>query len=199
MRRDAPPALAEDRENGSVEPSRLAGALVRAGDLVDLRRHLPANRDAFIRWYGDREIAEMLRHDLEPLTPIQARGYFDTIIMPMSARGHCWAIHDHATGTVIGSSALTDANQITRTALFRIVIGEKAFWGGGRGTEATRLVIAEAFQQLGLARVRLEVFATNERARRAYARVGFRETGQHTEWVPAKRYQLHVVEMEIVR
>jgi RimJ/RimL family protein N-acetyltransferase len=160
---------------------------------------LPANRDAFVRWYADREIAEMLRHDLEPLTPVQSRGYFDTIIMPMSARGHSWAIHDHATGALLGSTALTDVNQVSRSALFRIVIGEKSAWGQGRGTEATRLVVAEAFERLGLARVRLEVFADNERARRAYRRVGFRETGEHTEWVPGKRRQLHVVEMEIER
>lgn len=175
------------------------GALVRQGDLVDLRRHVGANRDAFVRWYGDREIAEMLRHDLTPLTPVQARGYFDTIILPMSARGHCWAIHDHAAGTLIGSTALTDINQVGRSALFRIVIGEKQFWGEGRGTEATRLVVAEAFERLGLATVRLEVFAQNERARRAYRRVGFHETGDHTEWVPGKRLQLHVIEMEITR
>ncbi|MDQ4099301.1 MAG: GNAT family N-acetyltransferase [Chloroflexota bacterium] len=175
------------------------GALVRQGDLVDLRRHVAANRDAFVRWYGDREIAEMLRHDLTPLTPVQARGYFDTIILPMSARGHCWAIHDHATGTLIGSTALTDLNQVGRSALFRIVIGEKQFWGGGRGTEATRLVVAEAFERLGLASIRLEVFAQNERARRAYRRVGFHETGDHTEWVLGKRRQLHVIEMEITR
>jgi RimJ/RimL family protein N-acetyltransferase len=205
---NTPTSLSEDKDRQADQldqPERPgdtalpAGALVRAGELVDLRRHLPANRDAFIRWYGDREIAEMLRHDLEPLTPIQARGSFDTIIMPMSARGHCWAIHDHATGALIGSTALTDVNQVSRSALFRIVIGEKSFWGKGRGTEATRLVVAEAFQRLGLTRVRLEVFADNERARRAYRRVGFRETGQHTEWVPGKRFQLHVVEMEIVR
>src|SRR5918998_3992575 len=85
-------------ETSLEDDDRERGDLVRRGRLVALRTHVPANREAFQRWYGDREIAEMLRHDLEPLTPIQARGYFDTIIMPMSARGHCWAIHDRATG-----------------------------------------------------------------------------------------------------
>lgn len=197
MIRNAPTSLSDYEDEQPRETGSACGALVRAGQRVDLRRHVPANRDAFVRWYADREIAEMLRHDLEPLTPVQSRGYFDTIILPMSARGHCWAIHDHATGALIGSTALTDVNQVSHSALFRIVIGEKSCWGAGRGTEATRLVVAEAFERLGLTRIRLEVFAENERARRAYRRVGFRETGEHTEWVPGKRRQLHVVEMEI--
>jgi RimJ/RimL family protein N-acetyltransferase len=40
------------------------------------------------------------------------------------------------------------------------VIGEKDAWGHGYGTEATRLVMDEAFDTLGLDEVRLEVFPT---------------------------------------
>ncbi len=202
MTRNAPSSPAEtngDHPRDGFARARPLGALVRRGRYVELRRHVPANREAFMRWYGDREIAGMLRHDLEPLTPIQSRGYFDSIILPLSARGACWAIHDVESGTLLGTTALTDNNAGGRSALLRIVIGEKAWWGEGRGTEATRLVVAEAFERLDLDRVRLEVFADNMRARRAYLRVGFRETGEHTEWVPGKRRQLHVIEMAIDR
>jgi RimJ/RimL family protein N-acetyltransferase len=175
------------------------GDLVRKGRLVSLRSHVPANREAFQRWYADPEIAEMLRHDLEPLTPSQSRGYFDTFILPSSARGTCFAIHERKTRRLIGTTALTDRTMVGNgaSALFRIVIGEKDVWGKGYGTEATRLVAEEAFDALGLTEVRLEVFQHNARAIGAYRKVGFEITGEHVEWVPRKKTELRVIEMRL--
>src|SRR5262249_7300486 len=130
----------------------------------------------------------------------QSRSYFDTIIMPLSARGTCYAIHEVATDRLIGTTALTDIEGTDyRSALFRIVIGEKDCWGRGYGTEATHLVVEEAFQKHGLNQVRLEVFRHNARALAAYRRVGFRETGSHVEFVGRERFELHVIEMALDR
>jgi RimJ/RimL family protein N-acetyltransferase len=177
------------------------GALVRKGRLVSLRTHTPANREAFQRWYADREIAELLRHDLEPLTLVQSRGYFDTFILPSSARGDCFAIHERRTKRLIGTTALTDRTTTSNgvSALFRIVIGEKDVWGRGYGTEATRLVAEQAFETLGFGEVRLEVFNHNVRAIGAYKRVGFEVSGEHVEWVPRKNTELRVIEMRLTR
>ncbi|MEA2583644.1 MAG: hypothetical protein QOF33_1729 [Thermomicrobiales bacterium] len=174
--------------------------LVREGSLIRLRAHTVANRPAFQRWYADEEISRLLRHDQRPLNAIQSRGYFDTIIMPLSARGMCYAIHEVATDRLIGTTALTDVEgSERRSALFRIVIGEKDCWGHGYGTEATRLVIEEAFRGHDLDQVRLEVFRHNVRAIAAYRRVGFRETGSHVEFVGRERFELHVIEMALDR
>ncbi len=176
------------------------GELVRAGALVQLRRHGPENRRAFQRWYADEEIARLLRHDQRPLNHIQSRGYFDTLILPSSARGLCYAIHEGSTGRLIGTTALTDFEGSTRrSAYFRIVIGEKDCWGAGYGTEATDLVMREAFDVHGLSTVKLEVFKHNDRAARAYLRVGFQQTGEHIEWVGRERWELHVLEMQLDR
>ena len=184
---------------GDPANQQLFGALVRDGDGVRLRRQVPANRAAFQRWYADPEIARLLRHDQEPLTSGQSRSYFDTIILPLSARGMCFAIHEIDSDEVIGMSALTDVNASAGSALFRIVIGEKDRWGRGYGTEATRLVVREAFERLGLREVRLEVFRHNPRARSAYARVGFEVTGEHVEWVQRLSVQLNVLDMRLHR
>lgn len=173
--------------------------IVRPGRLVELRRHQPGNRDAFVRWYRDPEIAAMLRHDLEPLNEIQANGYFLSVIMPSSVQGTCWAIHDATTGRLVGSTAVTDIDRTHGTCLFRIVIGEKSAWGQGFGTEATSLAVAEAFESLELNVIHLEVFSHNQRAQQAYRRVGFIETGSHHEWVSRRRTQIHVLEMKLER
>lgn len=176
-----------------------AADIVRRGRLIELRRHQPWNRDAFVRWYQDPDIAEMLRHDLEPLNDVQANGYFLSVVMPASAQGTCWAIHDAATGELVGSTAITDIDRTRGTCLFRILIGEKSAWGQGFGTEATSLAVAEAFESWGMNAVRLEVFAHNQRAQQAYLRVGFHQTGSHVEWVSRKRRQIHVLEMRLER
>jgi len=173
--------------------------IVRSGIKVDIGRHMLADRSSFMTWYQDAEIAELLRHDLSPLTPIQARGYFDSVIMPTSQRGTCWAIVLHSTGELLGSTALVDMTDGGNTALFRIVIGEKLAWGRGYGTETTSLVLKEAFERFKREDVRLEVFVHNPRAQRAYLKAGFRQVGQHQEWVSRAARQITVAEMRITR
>src|SRR5215210_769805 len=188
-------------ESNLNDEDRERGVLVRNGRLVSLRTHVPANREAFQRWYADREIAELLRHDLEPLTPTQSRGYFETFILPSSARGTCFAIHERKSKRLIGTTALTDRTRSRdgESALFRIVIGEKDVWDRGYGTEATRLMAEEAFKNMGLSEIRLEVFNHNQRAIAAYTKVGFDVSGEHVEWVPHRQTELRVVEMRLSR
>lgn len=171
--------------------------LVRPGALVDLHRHLPEDREAFIRWYSDPDIATLLRHDLRPLTYIQARGYFDNIVLPASDTGTAWAIHQRDPARLIGTTAVTQIDRAAGTCLFRIVIGERDAWGHGLGTDATRLVIEEVFGPLGLDTIRLEVFEHNPRAQAVYHRLGFVETGRSVEW--ARHTRLDVIAMRLTR
>ena len=173
--------------------------LIRQGDRVDLRDHLPGNRGAFIRWYQDPEVAGLLRHDLKPLTRRRAASYFASIILPLANKGHCWAIHRHDNGQLIGTAAVTNINEKTRSCLFRILLGEKDVWGQGFGTEASRLVAAEVFDTLPIDRIQLEVFTHNPRARRAYERVGFREYDHYQETVQGTDTVIEIVAMELSR
>lgn len=171
--------------------------IVRAGNKVRLQTHVAADEAAFTRWYTDPEIAYVLRHDLRPLTTYQAQGYFSSIVLPNSAHGTTWAIHENLTGGLLGTSAITEVDETAGECLFRIVIGEKLAWGKGYGTDATRLVVAEAFERFNLHTVNLEVFAHNERAQRSYLRVGFQEVGRSEEWARSKR--LDVIAMKLTR
>ncbi|MFM8594096.1 MAG: GNAT family N-acetyltransferase [Chloroflexota bacterium] len=179
---------------------RQVSIVVRQGEIAELRTHVPANLEAFQRWYADPEIAELLRHDLEPLTPLQSRGYFQSLILPLSARGLCYAIHDRSTGELVGTTAITDITTTRdggRSGLLRIVIGEKSEWGRGLGTDATKLVMEEAFDEHELDEMRLDVYRHNPRAIATYRRVGFRVTGEHVEWLSRRKQELHVIEMTI--
>ena len=56
----------------------------------------------------------------------------------------------------------------------------------------------EAFANLGLNEIRLEVFNHNQRAIAAYSKVGFEVSGEHVEWVPHRKTELRVIEMRFV-
>ncbi len=149
------------------------------GQRVVLRRHVPDNLDAFRRWYSDPEIARLARYTETPMRIDEVDRFFQSrAIGPESL---AMAIHEHGTDRLVGTCALSQLDGDNGSALYHITIGEKDAWGRGFGTEATSLMIAHAFGNLGLHRVSLSVFAFNERAIRAYARCGFTIEGRARE------------------
>jgi RimJ/RimL family protein N-acetyltransferase len=78
---------------------------------------------------------------------------------------------------LIGGTGLHQIDQRCRKTSFGIVIGEKAAWGNGYGTEATRLMVGYAFDTLNLNRVWLHVYEYNPRGLRTYEKAGFRREG----------------------
>lgn len=100
---------------------------------------------------------------------------------------------DRATGELVGEVVLFEWDERNRGCTFRILIGPRGR-DRGLGTEATRLIVGHAFDQLELHRVALGVYAFNPRARRAYEKAGFvaegveRETLLHDgEWIDSVR------------
>ena len=87
------------------------------------------------------------------------------------------AIVSKATGRTVGEAVLNKWSPDDESCNFRIMIGADGR-GQGLGTEATRMVVDYAFEQLGLYRISLTVFAFNPRGRRVYEKAGFVEEGR---------------------
>ena len=87
------------------------------------------------------------------------------------------SIIEKATGEWAGEVVLNDLNRDNLSCGFRILLVGPAYFGRGLGTEATALVLAHAFETVGLHRVELEVYAFNPRARHVYEKVGFVHEG----------------------
>lgn len=149
------------------------------GSTVLLRRHVPANLAAFQRWYGDPEVARLTRYQDGPMRPDEIERFFQ--VRALGPGSLAMAIHLRDSGRLIGSCAFSQLDGDNGAALFHITIGEPDAWGHGYGTEATRLMLEHAFGTLGLHRVALSVFAFNERALRAYRKVGFVLEGRSRE------------------
>ena len=82
------------------------------------------------------------------------------------------AVIDRSTGVLVGEVVLNEFEGDTRAMNFRTLIGPTGR-GKGLGTEAARLIIGYGFDNLGLHRISLDVYAFNPRARRVYEKVGF--------------------------
>ncbi len=86
------------------------------------------------------------------------------------------AIVDRADGRWAGEVVLNELDADNRSCGFRILL-TAGYRGRGLGTEATRLILAHAFDTVGLHRVELEVYDFNPRARHVYEAVGFVHEG----------------------
>ncbi|MEK7658933.1 MAG: GNAT family protein [Patescibacteria group bacterium] len=80
---------------------------------------------------------------------------------------------DIKTQKPIGYAGLYDINQTARKAEFRVLIGEKDFWGKGYGTEITELITYYGFDRLNLNRISLGYVADNKAAGKAYEKAGY--------------------------
>ncbi len=141
------------------------------GERTVLRRHEPANLEAFKRWYADPEVVRLARYQDGPMRPEEIERFF--VARVLGPKSLTFAIHVRATDRLIGTCAFSQLDGDNGSALFHITIGEKDCWGQGYGGEATELMLEHAFERLGLHRVGLSVFEFNERAIRSYRRVGF--------------------------
>jgi RimJ/RimL family protein N-acetyltransferase len=86
------------------------------------------------------------------------------------------ALEDRSSGGLVGEVVLNEVDLDALTCNLRVLVGPQGR-DRGLGTEAVALATGYGIEQLGLARVTLEVLEFNPRARRVYEKVGFVVTG----------------------
>lgn len=91
-----------------------------------------------------------------------------------------WAIEDAVTGQYAGGIAVNEVDFDNETGGFRIDLVE-SYRGRGIGPEAIALMLGHLFDEVGLHRVGLEVYAFNPRAQRSYMKAGFVVEGRVPE------------------
>jgi RimJ/RimL family protein N-acetyltransferase len=166
------------------------------GDRVVLKRHVPGNLAAFMRWYADPEVSRLTRYQEGPMARPEIERFFQARVLGTDSLA--MAIHETASDRLLGTCAFSQLDGENGSALFHITIGEKDAWGKGFGTEATRLMLEHAFEHLHLHRIGLSVFAFNERAIRSYRRAGFVIEGRAREAIRRDGRWWDEVEMSIL-
>jgi len=151
-----------------------------AGELVHLTTENPeVMAEGFSRWSQDTEWLRLL--DTDPPRLLSAKKWKEWLEKDLekdATNGLFFAIHTIDGDSLIGFIGLFDLYQRHGDTLVAIALGERKFWGKGYGTDAMRVMLRYAFNELNLRRVGLIVFEYNPRAIRSYEKVGFIPEGR---------------------
>lgn len=151
----------------------MEGALFK-GERVYLAARRPDDAEAFSRWSANPAYMRLM--DTEPVRPLPTEA-FAAPDRQGAAPDYNFRIRTLADDALIGFVALHSFEWSNGVARLSIGIGDPAYWGKGYGTDALRIVLRYAFDELNLYRVGLDVIAYNTRAIRAYEKVGFTREG----------------------
>ena len=129
------------------------------------------------RWSADSEYLRLQGSDpARPFSVAQTKVELEKLLE--SEDDFFFLIYTLEDDTPIGTIELDGIVWAHGEAWLGIGLGERTLWGRGYGTDAMRVVLRLAFEELNLHRVTLNVFEYNTRALRTYARLGFRVEGR---------------------
>jgi [ribosomal protein S5]-alanine N-acetyltransferase len=146
-----------------------------------------------LRGPRDSDVDDRLRHPIDPEEEdgygsawrrewdgrrYHTRQYLTADSSPPDPRTRTWMVEYD--GHCIGSAGL-EVNPEQHSAEYTVGLFVAALRGRGLGREVTRLVLAWAFDVLGVHRVELQVLASNSRAVNCYLACGFRQEGVRRE------------------
>jgi RimJ/RimL family protein N-acetyltransferase len=145
-----------------------------AGTKVLLGPILPNDFPSLFRWADDLE-ATLLNETYRPAVWKQQEEFWFASGKDNSRVS--FAIRKLGESAILGYIQIAAIDQVHRSALVGIRIGNEHDRGQGYGTEALRLAVDYCWNHLNLSRIGLTVFENNDRAKRVYAALGFETEG----------------------
>jgi RimJ/RimL family protein N-acetyltransferase len=151
------------------------------GQLIRLRAREPEDEADAYRWMADPDVIlwNGVRYPRSRET-MRERIEIGAALSYAHAR---FAVVTLAESRLIGDVAIHAEEPESRCAWLAMTIGDPEYRNRGYGTDALRTACRFGFNVMNLNRLELEVLADNERARKAYAKVGFLEEGRRRKAV----------------
>lgn len=146
------------------------------GEKVYLRALERGDIERGHKWINDWDVVRNLAPIAAyPLSMVEEERWFESAQNDKGGRQFAVVTID---GDVhIGNCGFHAIDWKNRKTEVGVVIGEKDHWCRGYGTDAMRVLLRVAFDELNLNRVSLNVFSFNRRAIAAYEKVGFKHEG----------------------
>jgi len=160
--------------NGELLPSEINRSDLFRGELVRLSQAEPeALAKEWASWDRD-SLLQRLMNDSPP-SLYSVKRIKESIEKENEDRSNSFffSIHTLEDERLIGFVDLGDIHWTHGEGWVGIGIGRRSDWGRGYGTDAMRLMLRFAFDELNLHRVTLGVFSYNLRAIRSYEKAGF--------------------------
>jgi RimJ/RimL family protein N-acetyltransferase len=148
------------------------------GALVTLRPLEVTDADRGYAWINDREVTRYLMARY-PLSRADEERWFAGA--PTNSFSGVRLGIETKDGAHIGNIDLHRARPEDRHAGLGIMIGEKAYWSRGYGTDAIVTLLRFAFDEMNLHRLWLTVDSRNERAIACYRKCGFQHEARWRE------------------
>jgi diamine N-acetyltransferase len=168
------------------------------GERVRLRAAEKDDMTDFLRWVNDADVTENL-FLVSPMSRFEEENWYDAMMKrPESEHVLVIEIRDESPNQEyrsIGTCQFHNLDWRNRSAEIGIMIGEKAFWDQGYGTETMRLLLRHGFDTLNLHRIWLQVYAKNKRGIRAYEKAGFMLEGKYRQahYQQGKYHDVHLM------
>lgn len=131
--------------------------------------------DRYCEWLNDPDVNRYLETRFELQTRERVLAYVDA--QNRSADVVFLAIVRKDDDVHLGNLRIGAIDPVHRTGTLALVIGEKAAWGAGIGTEAIELATRYAFEQLELRKLTARCYAVNLGSIRAFERAGWTREG----------------------
>jgi RimJ/RimL family protein N-acetyltransferase len=143
--------------------------------LVRLRPIALEDVDHVLRWVNDPDVVgNFAAFSGKPFTREEELAYLAKLIANPNEK--VFSV-ERTDGTYVGQVGLHQIHWPSKVARLAVIVAHKDVMGRGYGTGAIAHVLDKAFRDLGLHKVWLMVFKTNERSRKIYGRMGFVEEG----------------------
>jgi len=147
------------------------------GNLVRLRPIEMSDLDRYWTWVNDSEAMEHVA--VRALySRAEEEEILSKLVMQTQPPEVVLAIEVAAEERHIGSVALHDISSKERRATLGIMIGDKAYWNRGIGTDTVQTILRYGFEELNLNRIDLTVDENNPRGIACYRKCGFVEEGR---------------------
>lgn len=153
----------------------------------------------YVLWLNDPEVTAGLATQFPMSLADETRWFENLGSRPMAERGFALEAKTADGWQHIGSVGFDHFEWTNRTAEFGIMIGDKAYWNNGYGTEAARLMLKHGFETLNLHRIFLRVYENNPRAVRAYEKAGFVKEGIMRDAVYRNGCYINDILMSVLR
>jgi len=151
-----------------------AGKLVRL-NVIDTAEF----SKAFSAWNHDSEFNRLLNMNAtHPQSSNNIRLWMEKDFEDIPIGFYPFSIRTLTEDKLVGGLDIEVVNWGARDAFVAIFIGDRENWSKGYGTDAMRILLRYAFDELNLGRVSLSVFEYNPRAIRSYEKAGFRHEGR---------------------
>jgi RimJ/RimL family protein N-acetyltransferase len=136
---------------------------------------------SLLLWFNDPEVIQYLQFYL-PLTELYEEKWLER--NSLSEKDVVFvieAIMEDGSLKPIGICGLHGIEWKNRRATIGIAIGDKEFWSNGYGTEAIKILIEYAFNELNLQRIESSAYDFHERSIAMQKKVGFQVEGRRRQ------------------